>query len=230
MLSIRDITIDAEFERLVPPMTDDDRTTLMTNIDRDGFRDPLVVWLNHGILLDGHNRYRIWEASFQDDENREPSIVEMKFASRDEAAEWIIRNQLGRRNLTDAQRIAMALKLKPIIEEKSKKNKQAGVRLKSNEGQRTMEVVADAAGVSESTARHAEAVLKSDNEPVKAEMLSGKKSIAAAHREVAPPPKRSAVGLHLARQAITAMKRIPADDDERKAAFDLLSDWIVETM
>ena len=146
MISIRDITIDAEFEGLIPALSDDERLRLMTAIGRDGFRDPLVVWLNHGILLDGHNRYRIWEASFQDDENREPAIVEMKFDDRDSAIEWIIKNQLARRNLVPAMRVALELKLKPIVMAKAKANQAAAGGQEpgkiSSEPVKTMSVIA----------------------------------------------------------------------------------------
>jgi hypothetical protein len=37
--------------------------------------------------------------------------------------EWVIRNQLGRRNLSTVDRINPALLLKPIIEEKAKEKK-----------------------------------------------------------------------------------------------------------
>jgi hypothetical protein len=46
-------------------------------------------------LLDGHNRHEICTRL-----GLEYSVEEMEFASRDEAADWIDRNQLGRRNLS----------------------------------------------------------------------------------------------------------------------------------
>lgn len=51
------ITIDNEFQNLIPPLTDEEFAQLETNILRDGIRDALITW--HGILIDGHNRYRI---------------------------------------------------------------------------------------------------------------------------------------------------------------------------
>ena len=67
------------------------------------------------ILIDGHNRYEIctrlelpFETVFKD------------FAGRDDAIEWIINNQFGRRNLSDYQRGVLALRMKPIMEERAK--------------------------------------------------------------------------------------------------------------
>jgi hypothetical protein len=49
-------------------------------------------------LLDGHNRYAICQ------ELGKPfSIIEMEFPDKDNAMLWILKNQLGRRNLNDTQ-------------------------------------------------------------------------------------------------------------------------------
>lgn len=92
-----DIKIDAEFAALIPPLSAEERQQLEDNIvEHGGARDPLVVWASKGTLtlLDGHNRYEICtrlELRFD--------VHEMRFKSRDEAADWMDRNQLGRRNL-----------------------------------------------------------------------------------------------------------------------------------
>lgn len=191
MLNIGDITIDPEFEALIPPLSDDERTQLVANIERDGFRDPLVVWMNHSVLLDGHNRFRIWEERFQNDENREPEIKELKFATPDDAKTWIIQNQLGRRNLPDAVRVQLALKLKPMIEAKAKANQQAAggaLPQKSAEAVETRKEIAKAAGVSHDTVRKVETVLLLGGETLQQAMLNGKTSINAAAK-VATMPK-----------------------------------------
>jgi len=90
------IQIDDEFRALIPPLSAEERAQLEDNLQRDGCRDPLVVW--NGILLDGHNRYEICQALGLD--FRTISIV---LEDRDAAADWIDTNQLGRRNLTPDQ-------------------------------------------------------------------------------------------------------------------------------
>jgi N6-adenosine-specific RNA methylase IME4/transposase-like protein len=93
-----DITIDKEFAAMIPPLSAEERQQLEENIvEHGGARDPLVVWneKNATILLDGHNRYEICtrhELPFD--------IEEKRFATRDDAEDWIDKNQLGRRNLT----------------------------------------------------------------------------------------------------------------------------------
>ena len=52
-----DLIVDNEFKELLPPLSDEKRKQLETNLLRDGVREPLTVW--NGILIDGHNRYEI---------------------------------------------------------------------------------------------------------------------------------------------------------------------------
>src|SRR2546425_6224827 len=62
-------------------------------------REPLVVWQEAGVLLDGHNRYALCQA------HALPFDVHaLSLPSREDAINWIINNQLGRRNLTEAQK------------------------------------------------------------------------------------------------------------------------------
>jgi len=230
MISMSDITTDAEFEALIPPLSDEERFELMTSIGREGFRDPLVVWLHHGILLDGHHRYEIWKSSFQGDPDKEPSIVEMKFADRDAAKSWIIRNQLGRRNLTDAQRIKLALLLKPAIQEKAKENQRtAGKALlpKKAKALDTRTEIAKLAGVASDTVRKYEKLSQSASPELLAAVDRGEKKIGTAFREVSPRTEKSC-GMRLAKQAVKVLSRIPEDDAERYEAFQFVRDWVAE--
>src|SRR2546425_5118723 len=88
---------DPELRALVPPPTPEEVEQLRANLKADGCREPLVIWPTSAgpILLDGHNRYEICQQ-----QNIHFDTVEIELASREEAATWIINNQLGRRNLT----------------------------------------------------------------------------------------------------------------------------------
>ena len=88
------IVIDAEFKSLIPPLSLEERLQLEENLLREGCRDPLVVWRENNILLDGHNRYEICT------HHDIPFCTErIELKDREAAKEWLIRNQLGRRNL-----------------------------------------------------------------------------------------------------------------------------------
>ena len=94
-----ELVIDPEFADKIPPLTEDEYRLLEENILADGkIISPLITW--NGIIVDGHNRYRILQAH--------PEIpyetMEMEFPDRYAVIVWICRNQLGRRNLTDEQK------------------------------------------------------------------------------------------------------------------------------
>ena len=94
-----DLKIDPEFAGKIPPLTDEEYRQLEENILADGrVINPLIIW--NGVIVDGHNRYRIVQAH--------PEIpydtFEKDFPDRFAVIAWICRNQLGRRNLTPEQR------------------------------------------------------------------------------------------------------------------------------
>jgi len=89
------IKIDKEFQAKIPPITEDSFKQLEVSILAEGCRDALVVWAGQDLLLDGHNRYKICTKN-----DIEFDVDEIEFEDRNEAINWIINNQLGRRNLT----------------------------------------------------------------------------------------------------------------------------------
>lgn len=93
------IVIDSFFRAQIPPLSVQERTALEENILEHGCRDPLTVWMQGdgtAVLIDGHNRHEICTR------NGVPfSTVEVDFADRDAAEDWIDANQIGRRNLTE---------------------------------------------------------------------------------------------------------------------------------
>lgn len=93
------LKIDPEFQSLIPPLTEEERTQLEENILAEGaVVSPIIVW--DSIIVDGHNRFSIIE--------KHPevtySVYEKQFTDRYEAIAWICKNQLGRRNLTPQQK------------------------------------------------------------------------------------------------------------------------------
>ena len=85
--------IDAELRGLIRPLSEEEYEQLKASVLAEGIRDPLVVW--NGILLDGHHRYKIAQ-----EYGLEYRTVEIELPNKEAAKEWIITNQLGRRNLT----------------------------------------------------------------------------------------------------------------------------------
>ncbi len=87
-----EIKIDPVFKKLIPPLTDKERKQLEDNLHEDGCRDPLVVWKD--TLLDGHNRFEICTAN---DIAFETTPAPLYVRTRDDALDWIGKNQIDRR-------------------------------------------------------------------------------------------------------------------------------------
>lgn len=98
-MNISDLIIDKEFESVIPPLTDEEFELLKESALNDGeVYHPLVVWNN--IIVDGHHRYKI----LKEHPEIKYRINKREFENRYEAISWICLNQLGRRNLNDAQK------------------------------------------------------------------------------------------------------------------------------
>ena len=89
-------TIDPELHALIPPLTTEEYQQLEANILADGIREPITLW--NGVIVDGHNRFTIAQKNWIDCPAQEKS-----FADRDAVIDWMICNQLGRRNLSPNQ-------------------------------------------------------------------------------------------------------------------------------
>ncbi len=112
------IRIDREFASLIPPLQAIELAELEASLKAEGCREPLAVWKGHDLLIDGHNRYEICRRlgiAFR--------TQEVEFASRDHVKLWIETNQLGRRNLTDDQRAAIALSIQERRSELAKRER-----------------------------------------------------------------------------------------------------------
>ena len=109
--------------------------------------------------------------------------------------EWMLDIQLGRRNLSPIQRIAITEKYRPIYEKQAKerqaeyhgnqydkKNVKSGLtenlpQVQKERNPTTDKKLSDMAGVSDKTYRMGAKILNSDNEEVKKAVLSGEMSI-----------------------------------------------------
>ena len=94
-----ELKIDPEFQKKIPPLTDEEFEQLRENILSDGeVYEPIVVW--EITIIDGHNRWKI----LQEHPEIPYHIRKMDFINKWEAFEWMFKKQLGRRNLSNEQR------------------------------------------------------------------------------------------------------------------------------
>jgi len=178
------ITVDSEFQALIPPLTDNEYQALEESLKAEGCRDALVVW--QGTVIDGHNRLELCKKH-----NIEYKTTEVQYIdNRNDAKLWIIRNQLARRNLTTYQRAELALKLKPVIAEKARERQGTRTDIQQNsvESSTTQNELAKAAGVSHDTIHKAEVIAEEATEEVKEKLRVGDTSINRVYNELKDKP------------------------------------------
>ena len=186
---MKELKIDPELRDLLPPLTDDEYKKLEKNIVENGFDKnfPIMEW--HGYIVDGHNRYSVCKKH-----NIGYVVGTLAYETKEEVMEWMLDIQLGRRNLSPIQRIAVAEKYRPIYERQAKENKSLNGGDKKSESQNSSTPIskidkidvraklAKTAGVSTDTYSKGKKILDSDNEDLKKEVLSGEKSINAGYK------------------------------------------------
>ena len=183
------VTIDNEFRTLIPPLTKEEFDQLEANCLENGIQDSLKVW--NGVLVDGHNRHEIAQKH-----GLEFKTEEMEFSSRDDVKLWIIRNQLGRRNLDKWQRFDLAKQQEHIEKAKAKGRMSdggKGVEILPHLKEKTRDAMGEKVGVSGKTYDKMKAIDDSDNEEVKQKVRNKEMSIDKAYREVKglSPKKKS---------------------------------------
>ena len=179
-----DLAVDPEFRDLIPPLNEEELKLLEESLVADGCESPLIVW--NGVIVDGHNRYAICrkhEIPF--------AIQEKNFSSRDDAMLWMLRNQLGRRNLNNYQRVELVLKFEPLVKNAAEQRMMAGKAANPvptlAQGQtkgRTRDHLSEAAGVSHGTFAKAKKLVQSADEETKRELRAGKVTVNRAYTEL----------------------------------------------
>lgn len=178
------LTIDPEFQDLIPQLNDDELKMLEESIVANGCESPLIVW--NGVIVDGHNRYAVCQ------KHSIPfAVTEKSFDSREAAMLWMLRNQLGRRNLNSYQRSELALKFEPLIASAAEKRMLAGKAIdpmqNSAQGQEkgtTRKQIAEIAGVSHDTIKKVKRLNESADEETKGKLRRGEVTVHKAYTEL----------------------------------------------
>lgn len=186
------LEINQELRNLIPPLQKEERELLEKSIIEEGCRDSIIVWDN--TIIDGHNRYEICKEN-----DIEFKTNELEFENVEQVKEWMINNQFSRRNLPLYQRAVLALKLKPIYEEKAKENLSMGGKIKGEpllnsvkaENEpiiikpiNTQKELAKQAGVSQDTISKVEKIEAKAPIEIKEKLSSGEISINQAYKEI----------------------------------------------
>ena len=181
---VYDLTVDPEFRDLIPPLNEEELKLLEESLVADGCESPLIVW--KGVIIDGHNRYMICQKH-----DIPFSIQEKHFDTREEVMLWMLRNQLGRRNLNNYQRVELVLKFEPLVKSAAEQRMLAGKVANPvptlAQGQtkgKTRDHLSEAAGVSHGTFAKAKKLVQSADEETKRELRAGKVTVNRAYTEL----------------------------------------------
>lgn len=195
-----DIEIDPEFEGLISRPTEAEIAVLRESLEREGLLAPLLVWRQEErlILLDGHNRLEILKDLIQ--ETGEPATIETRaiaLQSREEAIEFVIANQLSRRNLSpDAASILRARMYAARKGDRASNLQQNRTKIsksKSSTSDDAAEYVASKTGVSRATIFNDAKFAEAANElGITSEILAGREKRSRTAIIAAAKPKTKA--------------------------------------
>ena len=187
---MKEYRIDPKLNGILPELSKADYKALEQSLLVDGFKGaPIMVWGD--VIVDGHNRYEICKKH-----NIPYEVKSVEFASEEDAIIWMVRQQLGRRSLTSLQRIKIVEEYRPFYKKKAQKNKSLnGGNKKSKSENSTTPIakeekidvraeLAKDADVSTNTYSKGVEILKSGNEELINETISGQKSINKAFNEL----------------------------------------------
>lgn len=184
------LQIKKEFKELIPELTHEEYLQLENNCIEHGIQDSIKVW--NGYVIDGHNRYEIAQNNKLDFRTEE-----LEFDNENDVKEWMIRNQFGRRNLSNYQRSVLALQLEDVFKAKAKEKQrggQGGVLLsqKSDEANEisTKKELAKVAQVSHDTIAKVKHIEQKAAPEVKAKLAIGEVSINQAYQEIKKEEKK----------------------------------------
>ena len=192
---MKEYKIDPELNEVLPDLSNEDYKALEESLLTEGFKGaPIIIWQGKDIIIDGHNRYQICKKH-----NIPFEAKEIEFSNKDEVTLWMVKQQMGRRNLTPLQRIELAEKYRPMYRKKAKENQGTRNDLKNNitanlpqsssnsDKKRNSTVdkqLSDIAGTSERTYRMGAKILNSGDETLIGEVKSGEKTINRAYNEL----------------------------------------------
>lgn len=161
------LEIKKEFKELIPALTAEEFKQLEDNCLAEGIREKIITW--NGYIIDGHNRYEIatrWNLDYETESK--------SFKDKYEVREWMLNNQLGRRNVTKEQKAYLIGK-----RYENEKQKHGGAR-GQNVPLRTAEKIAQEVGVSDKQVKRNEEFAKGVDklgDELKQQVLQGKAKI-----------------------------------------------------
>ena len=125
LIKFTDLKIDPELRALSPPLSEEEYNSISLSLSTHGWWKgyKIIYDTKTKIVADGMNRFELCQIL-----NIVPEIEERKFASRLELEQFVIENNLARRNLSTLQKAQLALKLLPIEAKMAEKRKMSKLK------------------------------------------------------------------------------------------------------
>lgn len=167
-----DLKKDPEFERMTRPLTAIEDQNLTDDIKAHTCLSPVIIW--NGVIVDGHNRYRICH-----EYNIPFGVEEIEFKDKAEAKMWIYKNQIARRNLTKFEKCEMVLEMESDLKAETEERRRELISWYRTNGETapnwaestdTRDILAGMAGVGHNMIDRVRLIVSKVDEPTK-EML-----------------------------------------------------------
>lgn len=148
--------------------------------------EPIVLWSEEGVLVDGHTRLAAAKQAGLD----RVYVDERSFEDKRAALEYAIRRQRGRRNLTRQELSAFVARAVETLDRVEPRGGDRGNQYTGGKASRdalpekSAAETAEKIGVSQATVERTRAVLASDDEDTKQALRSGETTVNGAYRAV----------------------------------------------
>ena len=207
------LIVDKDLHDLLVFPGDEQRIKMLEGqIVEEGCRDPLVVWRETNIIVDGNTRHDICMR------NSIPfAVVFMHFDSKSDAMQWAKDNQNNRRNMTLPQSIEVTHKIEGQIRAEAKERMLAGKKqdptpnLAGGAKGESRDKLADMAGVGHTTYQKGTHILDNAPETIKEAWKVEALSTDAAYQATKLPEERQQQIIKEAERGEKPIKQIVND-------------------
>lgn len=192
---MKQIEIKEEFKKLIPPLTTEEYKQLEDNCLEEGIREKIILWNNY--IIDGHNRYNIanqWNLEFETKSKNFNTIEDVKI--------WMLDNQFGKRNLSDAQRYLNRNEKRKLLKEQGEQIYKEKSVFKGNQHtaplstidnepkHNTQKIIANELGWSTGKVAMADVVFKKATPEIEEKVLKNEITINQAYKEIKKEEKK----------------------------------------
>jgi DNA modification methylase len=181
--------VKEEFKNLIPALSAEEYAQLEANILEEGIREPIITWNNY--IIDGHNRFSIAQRF-----DLEYKTTSKHFSNENLVKIWMLDNQFGKRNLTDAQRYLNRNKKRKLLKAQGKQTQGKRTDLLSTIDKKleskhnTQKIIDDELGWSTGKVAMADVVFKKATPEVIEKVNKSEVSINAAYKEIKKEEKK----------------------------------------